>query len=60
MSDDSNRFNAVFGASGGSGGGGGGVITTKNILWGLITNFASGNNPEFVDWAGVFKSYGNS
>ena len=25
MSDDSNRFSAVFGASGGSGGGGGGA-----------------------------------
>jgi len=40
------------------GGGGGGVITTKNILWGLITNFATGNNPEFVDWAGTLNPTG--
>mgnify|MGYP001159485422 CR=1 FL=1 len=59
MSDDSNRFSAVFGgSSGSSGGGGGGAITTQNILWGLITNFASGNNPEFVDWAGVLSPTG--
>ena len=38
---------------------GGGVITTKNILWGLITNFASGSNPEFVDWAGVLSPTGS-
>ena len=41
-----------------SGGGGGGVITTKNILHGLITNFASGSNPEFVDWSGILSPTG--
>ena len=59
MSDNSNRFSAVFGASGGSGGGGGGgSITTKNILWGVITNFAVGTIPEYVDWSGVLSPIG--
>jgi hypothetical protein len=42
----------------GGGGGGGGSIDTKNVLWGLITNFAAGSNPEFVDWAGVLSPTG--
>ena len=41
-------------------GGGGGGITTKNILWGLIVNFAvpASEQIEFVDWAGVLSPTG--
>lgn len=40
------------------GGGGGSTMTTKDMLWGLITNFAAGAVPEYVDWAGVLSPTG--
>jgi hypothetical protein len=40
------------------GSGGGGSVTTKDMLWGLITNFAVGSVPEYVDWAGTLSPTG--
>jgi len=51
-----------FGPIDTGGGGGGGSVTTSNIIYGIITNFAApaGNNPEFVDWAGTLIPTGTN
>ena len=36
--------------------GGGGSVTTNNIFWGVIINWAVGSNPEWVDWGGILEA----
>ncbi len=58
---NNNSFIANFNSFGSSGGGGGSSptqVTTQFMMSGLITNFASGGTPEFIDWSGTLSPSG--